>query len=179
MLDSFRRWLGTHAARYHFRAVRDPILSFRGAFTAARSALVVLPFDREPGPQLQELADALKTRFAQDRITVIAAEHQYDIGRLLPRSQVVRVPARDLTSFFLPRNDIVAAVTARQYDLAIDLNLDFVMPSGYICRVSGARVRLGYDRPGAEHFYNFIIKRKPGIGRERAYHRLAEFLRTF
>ena len=179
MLESFRRWLGMQTTRYHFRAVRDPILSFRTAFTAARSALIVLPFDREPAPQLQDLADALKTHFAQDHITILAPERQYDIGRLLPRSQVVRVPARDLTSVFLPRKDTIAAVTARQYDIAIDLNLDFVMPSGYICRVSGARIRVGYDRAGAEHFFNFIIKRKPGIGRERAYHRLAEFLRTF
>jgi ADP-heptose:LPS heptosyltransferase len=179
MLDSFRRWLGMQTARYRFRAVRDPILAFRSAFSAARSALIVLPFDGEPAPQLLDLAEALKTRFPQDRITIIAAEHQYDIGRLLPRSQVVRVPGRDLTSLFLPRADMTAAVTARQYDLAIDLNLDFVMPSGYICRVSGARIRMGYARAGAEHFFNFIIKRKPGMGRERAYHRLAEFLREF
>ena len=179
MLESFRRWLGMQTARYHFRAVRDPILSFRAAFTAARSALIILPFDREPAPQLQDLANALKTRFAQDHITIVAPERQYDIGRLLPRSQVVRVPSRDLSSLFLPRKDVIAAVTARQYDLAIDLNLDFVMPSGYICRVSGARIRVGYDRAGAEHFFNFIIKRKAAMGRERAYYRLAEFLRTF
>ena len=54
-----------------------------------------------------------------------------------------------------------------------------MLPSGYICRESDARIRVGFDRAGAEHFYNFIIKRKPGIGREQAYHRLAEFLRTF
>lgn len=179
MLESSRRWLGAQIARYHFRALRDPILAFRSAFTSARTALIVLPFDQEPAPQLQEFAEALKVRFAQDHLTIIAAEHHYDIGRLLPRSHVVRVPARDLTPFFHPRKDMVAAFTARQYDLAIDLNLDFVMPSGYICRVSGARIRVGYDRGGAEHFFNFIIKRKPGIGRERAYHRLAEFLRTF
>lgn len=179
MLTSFRRWLGTQSARYHFRALHDPVLAFRGSFTAARSALVVLPFDTQPTPQLEQLAESLKDRFAQNHIAIIAAEHQYDIGRLLPRSHVVRVPARDLTALFLPRKDLVAAVTARQYDLAIDLNLDFLMPSGYICRVSGARIRIGYQRAGAEHFYNFIIKRTPGIGRERAYHRLAEFLRTF
>ncbi len=179
MLDSVRRWLGTQTARYRFRAVRDPVLSFRGAFTAARSAIVVLPFDREQTPRLLELSEALKARFAQDHITIIAAEHHYDIGRLLPRSTVVRVPSRDLTSLYLPRKDVLAAVTARQYDIAIDLNLDFVTPSGYICRVSGARIRVGYARAGAEHFFNFIIKRKPGSGREGAYHRLAEFLRTF
>jgi ADP-heptose:LPS heptosyltransferase len=179
MLDSFRRWLGTQAARYRFRTLRDPILSFRSAFTSARSTLVILPFDGGPAPPLQELAEALKARFEQDHITVVAAEHHYDIGRLLPRSNVIRVPSRDLTPLVHPRTDAVTAVTARHYDLVIDLNLDFLMPSGYICRVSGARVRVGYDRAGADHFYNFIIKRKPGIGRERAYHRLAEFLRTF
>lgn len=179
MLDSFRRWIGVHAARYRFRTVRDPILSFRGGFAAARSALVVLPFDRDQPPQLLELAEALKGRFAQDSITIVAAEHQLDIGRLLPRSHVLRVPARDLTTLSLPRKDVIEAIAARQYDLAIDLNLDFVMPSAYICRVSGARIRVGYDRAGAEHFFNFIIRRKPGIARERAYHRLAEFLRTF
>ena len=178
MLESFRRYLGMHLARYRFRTVRDPVLSFRGALTAARSALVVLPFDRDQAPALQELTDALKKRFAQDRITIIAAEHQLDIGRLLPRSHVLRIPSRDLTPLFLCRKDVISAVTAQQYDLAIDLNLDFVMPSAYICRVSGARVRIGYSRPGADYFFNFIIKRQPGIGREGAYHRLAEFLRT-
>jgi hypothetical protein len=178
MIDPFRRWLGMQTARYRFRALRTPILAFRSAVASARSALLVLPFDRDPAPQMQELADVLKLRFDQDRITIVASEHQYDIGRLLPRSQVVRVPSRDLTILFHPRADVIAAVTGRQPDLAIDLNLDFVMPSGYICRVSGARIRIGYERAGAGHFYNFTIKRTPGVGRERAYHRLAEFLRT-
>jgi hypothetical protein len=179
MLDSVKRWLGILVARYQFRMVRDPILSIRSALASAQSALVVLPFDHNLMPRLQEITESLKARFAQENITIIAAEHHYDIGRMLPRSMVVRVPERDLTALFLPGKELIASVAARHHDLAIDLNLDFLMPSGYICRASGARIRLGYDRAGAEHFYNTIIKRTPGIGRERAYQKLADFLRSF
>jgi ADP-heptose:LPS heptosyltransferase len=179
MLDPFKRWLGIQVARHHFRTVRDPILSFRGAFVSAQSVLVVLPFDHNLMPRLQELTQALKDRFAQEQVTVVAAEYHYDIGRMLPRSTVVRVPERELTPLYLPGKDLIASVAARHFDLAIDLNLDFLMPSGYICRVSGARVRVGYDRSGAEDFFNTIIKRTPGIGRDRAYQKLAEFLRSF
>ena len=113
MLDPIKRWLGILVARYHFRAVRDPILSFRGAFVSARSALLVLPFDRNETPRFQELTEALKARFAQENITVIAAEHHYDIGRMLPRSTVVRVPQRELTPLFLPGKELIASIASR------------------------------------------------------------------
>jgi hypothetical protein len=69
-------------------------------------------------------------------------------------------------------------VKDRQYDVAVDLNLDFLLPSGYICKASTARIRVGFARPGADLFYNFQVKFEAS-STAAMYDRLASCLKMF
>lgn len=179
MLDLFRRRLGSLVARVRMRGLRDPVISFRNAFAEARSVLLIMPFDPAPPPSLAAITDLLRGHLPQESITIVTAGHSFEVGRLLPRSTLIRFPESDLGTFFVPRAAALGAVTARQYDIAIDLNLDFVLPSGYIAKASGSRVRVGFARPDAERFFNVVIQRKTELPRDQVYDRLAQFLRKF
>jgi ADP-heptose:LPS heptosyltransferase len=121
----------------------------------------------------------LKQKFTNDHITVVAGDRTNTLLSLLQDSTVIRVPLAALTTFYLPRKEILARITQRPYDLAIDLNLDLVLPSGYICRKSTARVRVGFVSKRSDIFYNFQIHPDPTLNRQLIYDRLAKCLQMF
>lgn len=96
----------------------------------------------------------------------------------VPRSEVIRIPDEEVTRLFHPSAAVLKSIRSRPYDIAIDLNLDFLLPSGYICRASNARVRVGFTRPGADLFYNFQVKGNGSNG-TALYDRLAACLKMF
>lgn len=179
MVHTTRRWLGYWVAQFHFHRERSPVVAFTTAVSSAQSVLVVLPYDRQPSAPVQAFVDLLRERFQPENITVVLNEQQHEISRLLPRSHVLRITEADLTPLFLPRASAVQELRTRSHDIAIDLNLDFVIPSGYICRESGSRVRIGFARPRADLFFNFQVQRNSSLPRERVYERLAQCLQMF
>jgi len=84
-----------------------------------------------------------------------------------------------MSTWYLPPKKVIAQVAQRQYQLAVDLNLDNILPSGYICKASGARVRVGFASRYADVFYNFQVRLDPSSPRGHAYDRLMECLRMF
>lgn len=179
MLERPRRWIGYQGARLRFRRSRDPVIPFRGSVSSARRLLLVLPFDQLPLPPAQKLVAFLTSRFSQENITVVTGEQHFTFSRLLPRAHVERLTPEDCTMFFLPRAARLQEIFSRPFDLAIDLNLDFVVPSGYICRESKAPVRAGFARPRADVFFNLQVQRGADTTREQAFDRLAQCLQMF
>ena len=171
--------MGYQAARFHFRKSRDPVLAFSTSVSSARRLLLVLPFDRLPLPPAQMLVGFLSATFAQENITVVTGEQHFAFSRLLPRAHVERLTPADCTVLFLPRAARMQEIFSRTFDLAIDLNLDFLLPSGYICRASNAPVRAGFARPGADLFFNFQVQQSASTAREQAFDRLARCLQMF
>ncbi|MCK5573254.1 MAG: hypothetical protein KAJ12_10855, partial [Bacteroidetes bacterium] len=98
---------------------------------------------------------------------------------LLPRSTVLRMVKDDIGFFFLPKKPFLDRLTIHDFDLAIDLNLDLVLPSGYICKESKARVRVGFSRHQSDVFYNFAIQPNPVLNRQEIYERLVQCLQMF
>jgi ADP-heptose:LPS heptosyltransferase len=123
--------------------------------------------------------ETMKKRIREENITVITDELGVEAVRMLPRSQFIRIVVSDLNSFYLPHGSIIQQVREKQYDLAIDLNLDLVLPSAYICKASNARVRVGFTRKRAEPFYNFQIQPDLTLGKKLIYDRLAQCLQMF
>lgn len=177
MLESLGRSLGFHLSRFRFRNNRDGVISFTG-ITAGNHALLILPLTPStlsPAPVI----DLLRKNFPDNRITIVTDEHDSAIGALLPHSEIVRLGTANTSRFFLPAPDITRAVKARRYDVAIDLNLDFLLPSAYICKASNARVRLGFARIGAEVFFNFVMQPDSTRGATQLYERLAAVVQMF
>ncbi|MFN0159575.1 MAG: glycosyltransferase family 9 protein [Bacteroidota bacterium] len=179
MLDRLRMWIGIQIARFRLRKSRDAVISFNNAVNSARRALLIMPLKRREFLPTVMVIDFLKKRFPEENITVISDDHGREVVRMLIRSHFIHLMEEEITPFFLPSPGLVRRIQEREYDLVIDLNLDFVLPSAYICKESNAPVRIGFSRDMAESFYNFQIQPDPTLERKYLYDRMARFLQMF
>jgi ADP-heptose:LPS heptosyltransferase len=163
-------------AQFRFRKDRDRVIRFTDALTSAHNALVIMPLNPANLLPTVSVFEMLKKKFQEEHLTVITGDHGLEVMRLLPRTQFIHILAAEVSMLNLPRKDIIERVQKRPYDLAIDLNLDLVLPSGYICKASGARVRVGFVRKRAEMFYNLLIQPDPTLGTKLVYDRLVQCL---
>ena len=179
MFETSRHTIGLMLARWHFRRTRDEITSFTTAVSSARRALLVMPIFEEDLMPAMGVLEMLKARFKEKNITVVTGERGLEVVRALPNGQFIHLLRQQLSSLYIPNADFIRSITEKQFDLAIDLNLDLVLPSGYICKASGARVRVGFSQRHADAFYNFQIKTDPTLGKKLIYDRLVQCLQNF
>jgi ADP-heptose:LPS heptosyltransferase len=179
MLTAIRKGVGLSLARWHFKKADGVETSFTRFFTEARRILVVLPLWEEEAASPHELLLTLKEHVKEANLTIVAGTQETYLSHLIPNSTIIRIHQNDLTTFFLPRTSVLSALGARQYDIAIDLNLDFLLPSAYICRVSNAKIRVGFARPNADVFFNMTVDRNPDLDKTSPYDRLAKCLQMF
>jgi hypothetical protein len=152
-------------------------MSFAGALSAGKRVLLVLPL-MPTQHSTGAIIELVRARYGDDHITVIADALDNGITALMPHSEILRISAQQVTRFFHPPAALLERTTGKTFDVAIDLNLDFLLPSGYICKASGARMRVGFARPGGDLFYNLQVQtgtsHGPGI-----YERFANCLKMF
>ena len=179
MLENLRSAIGITIAQLRHRRAPDSVISFTSSVSSARSALIIMPLREQVLLPTTAIIELLRRKFPEENLTLVTREHDLSLPALLPRSTVIRLVQDDISFFFLPRNTFLDQLTKREFDLAIDLNLDLVLPSGYICRESKARVRVGFIRHRADTFYNFAIQLNAGLNRQEIYERLASCLQMF
>jgi ADP-heptose:LPS heptosyltransferase len=179
MFEGARHSLGVRLATWRFRKSRDEIISFTSAVSSARQALVIMPLTVHEVLSTVRVVEMLKTQFKEEHITVVTGNHGPEVIRMLPRGRFIHLLKPQVSYLFQPRADFLNSIKEKRYDLAIDLNLDFVLPSGYICKASGAKIRVGFNHHHADAFYNFQIKPDPTLGRKLIYDRLVQCLQKF
>ncbi len=179
MLENLRSAIGITIARLRLREAPESVISFTSSFSSARSALIIMPLREQVMVPTTAIIELMRRKFPEENLTLVTHEHDLSLPPLLPRSTVIRLVQDDIGFFFLPRRSILDQLTKRDFDLAIDLNLDLVLPSGYICRESKARVRVGFIRHRSDTFYNFAIQLNPVLDRQEIYERLANCLEMF
>ncbi len=179
ILKGARRAFGMQISRFRFRKSGDKIISFTRAFSDARDVLVVMPIDRSQLLNTVFVIDLLRRTFREENLTFVASEKNQELRRMMPRSQFIPVRDDGHTLLYLPHPDLLARVLKKPYDAAIDLNLDFLLPSAYICKASNARVRIGFARKGADLFFNFQVHRAPSHNGKEAFDSLAGCLQKF
>jgi ADP-heptose:LPS heptosyltransferase len=168
-----------HAARFHFRSSHEKVISFSHSISTSDRVLVIMPLIPSTGEGQTRVLTFLREHFDEPDITVIATAGGTPVERVLPRCRVLLVGPEDVNVFFLPRRTFLTRVGERSYDLALDLNLDFMIPSAYICKESNARVRTGFSARYADSFYNFQVRLEPASRGEPAYDRLVRCLEMF
>jgi len=179
MLERPRHAVGMVAARFHFRKRRDEVISFSTVFSSARRILLVMPLDGSPLFPVAPVVAMLGVKKKEEEITVLLAAHATEALDALRRSPIIRLLPEEISPFFLPRHDVLSRVLQTPYDVTIDCNLDFQLPSGYICRESSARVRVGFTGRRSDLFYNFQVQTLVTDSRTVRYERLAKCLAMF
>jgi ADP-heptose:LPS heptosyltransferase len=179
MFEGIRRWIGQRITRFRFRKTREKVISFSRAISDAKQALVIMPLHRREFLPTVTVIDMLRRQFQERNLTIITSDYGLEVVRMLPHSQFIHMLSSEVNLFFLPKRNVMERILKKKYDVAIDLNLDLVLPSGYICKESGARVRIGFTGAGADTFYNFQIQPDPTLGKKLIYDRLAKCLEMF
>lgn len=179
MFVSLRRYIGLQITRLRFRKSADPVISFAAALTEGKRLLLVMPLGETRLIPTRTIVDLVRKKFDERNITVLASDHAVETMRLLPRGQFIHILKDEINPLFIPRKQLITRIKEQQNDVAIDLSLDLVLPSAYIVRESGARVRIGFSRQYADMFYNFQIHSNPDLDPKLIYNRLAECLAMF
>src|SRR5512140_967771 len=174
--EAFRRTIGMGVTRFRFRKRQNEVISFGRSLSDAHRALLIMPVHRAEPLPVVTVIDLLKRRFPERGLTVVTWGPSLELMQMLPHSQFIRVLDTEISPFYLPRRETMQRIENTSYDVAIDLNLDLVLPSGYICRESNARVRIGFAGKRSDLFYNFQIKHNPSTGKRDVYDRLAACL---
>ncbi len=158
MFEEFRRKVGLAYARFHFRKRADAPMRFSDAVTRSRKALVVFP-DRPVDAGVAEMIlRYLTRRYANGSTTVLVRE---DLRNLLPpmtAARIVTYAPTEITSWYTPRAALIRRLKSSTFDAAFDLNTDFSLPSAFLCRESGAGLRVSFTKANADDFYNLQIR---------------------
>ena len=179
MLHSLQQSLGLLYARWHFRKERDYEQSLTDFFRRSRSILVLLPQGYEEaaiaGTTLRKLKDFLKNM----HLTIVTTGIRPTPLSDSLRSEVIRVDNADVNKFFLPRKAVLQRILGRPYDVAIDLNLDFVLHAAYICKASRAPVRVAAMRRHGEMFFNVQLNLDRSAPPQIIYEKFVQCLGMF
>lgn len=179
MLEHLRVAIGIQVARFHFRKWTDEVIPFAGTVSDARTVLLILPLDGSPLYPVAPVITMLRAHKRESDITVILSSQTTEALDPLQRCPVIRILPNEISTFYLPRRELITRINKRHHDLAIDLNLDFHVPSGYICRESNAPVRVGFTSKRSDTFYNFQVQTAAQENRMQRYERMANCLQMF
>ncbi len=154
MLEQALAYFGLQVAKFQFRNDIDQVQPFTEFFRKAENILIILPAVYEhaviAGQALSDFRDKLSYR----HLTIVNVSTRESPLSAFQRSEVIRIDQADINRFSLPKHNVVQRILNRQYDVAIDLNLDFVLHTAYICKASHARARVGFVRPVSDVFFN-------------------------
>jgi hypothetical protein len=150
--------IGLQIARYQFRKEHDTIQPLTNFFSDARNVLIILPVGYDEANLAGEALEAQRNKLGDIHLVVVHSSTRHTSLAVFPKSEIVRLDPPDIDRFFLPRPSVIQRLPKYQYDVAMDLNLDFVLHSAYICKASHARVRVGFSHPNADLFYNVQLQ---------------------
>jgi hypothetical protein len=165
MLDNTLTSLGLQFARLQFWSNVDTVQPMTQFFRGAQNALIVLPVGYDNAMLAGTAIRKYRERLSNVHLTIVHSSTRSTPLSEFPRSEVVRVDADDINRFSLPKKSLIKRIMTRPYDVAVDMNLDFVLHTAYICKVSRAKVRVGFAHPRSDMFFNvqlnFDMKRAP------------------
>ncbi len=179
MMSGMKKKIGLWYARFYFRRDRDRVMTFTDAVKRARSAIVVMPADKKQSESARSLLNFFQNKFRGNQLTVVLPEGSQAYYSHIGPCDVLRLNAGDIDAFELPRRTVVRRIQQNEYDLALDLNVQFNLPSAFLCKASRSRVRVGFGHEHADVFFNFQIIADPSRNMKSFYERVISCLAMF
>ncbi len=158
MFEGLRYSIGKAYARYTFRSHSGEQIQFTGALSTARRVLLLLPESVAAATGVEVVLHHIMQRYSPHYVTIVKRHGILESTKPYAKARLITFSAQDLTRWFLPRNELLQTVKKSTFDVAIDLNLDDALPSAFLCRSSGARIRIGFEKEDADTFYNVQVR---------------------
>jgi hypothetical protein len=179
MLEKLRLRIGTSYARFHFRSAREPIVRFTEAISQARRPVVFLPELALEASVIEEVLKFLSQHYHTSKVVLVA---RTEVVPHLPDHRgfnLVTFGSDEVDQWFLPRADLLRKVKKSTFDVALDLNVGFALPSSFLCRATQATLRVGFVKPYADSFYNFQVQTGPSNNLTHVYSQLLKCIEMF
>lgn len=180
MLERPLTIIGLQFARFQFRSDFDKPQEMTKFFTGARNALVLMPRGYDNAILAGNALYKYRKELEHLHLTIIhTGTRETSLSSFL-HSRIIRINPSDINRFSLPRRSLMQQIFTKEYDVAVDLNLDFVLHSAYICKASRARIRVGFQRSSlADHFFNVHVELKRRRAPQSMYENFAASLMMF
>lgn len=179
MLEKLRLQIGTSYARFHFHTAREPIFRFTEAISEARKPVVFLPELSAEASVIEEVLKFLGQRFHTSKMVLVARKDVIPYLPDLRRFNVVMFGNEELNTWYIPRTDLLRKMKKSTFDVALDLNIRFALPSSFLCRASRAPLRIGFVKQYADTFYNFQVQAGATNNLTQVYSQLLKCIEMF
>ncbi|UCE17396.1 MAG: hypothetical protein JSV84_10890 [Gemmatimonadota bacterium] len=124
----------------------------------AESIMVCFPDGFEDGVGAHKVLPYIRERFPKGKITVFVSRINLEKVRKSPYiDNFISLSEKDFNLSSLPARDLINRVKWMGFDVALDLNHSFHLPTAYLCYRSGAKLRIGLSNRDAAPFFNFEI----------------------
>ena len=125
---------------------------------SAESIMVCFPDAFEEGVGAHKVLPYIRERFQSGKVTVFVSRINLEKVRKSPHiDNFISLSDKDFNIISLPSRDLVNRVKWMGFDVAIDLNQSFHLPTAHLCYRSGAKLRIGLSRREGTPFFNFEI----------------------
>jgi ADP-heptose:LPS heptosyltransferase len=178
MLEGFRLKVGLTYSRLHFRHNHDRIMNFTDALRRSRRALVIFPESSLDGEMASTFLRYLLRKFSSERMMVVIRDDQLFAMASAPPLKTLTYSVRDINKWFVPRRELLQRMENNNFDVALDLNLNFSLTSAFLCKASNAPLRISFVKKNSDQFYNFQVKTK-GNSNKYSYRSLLKCLDMF
>lgn len=179
-LEKIYKYAGLQVARFQFRNEVDKVQMMTDFMTGAKNALITLPVGYEEAIIASDAIRATRSKFHHVHLTVINNGTRMTSLVDFPHCEVIRLDPTDLNRFFLPTRPLLQRILQKEFDVAIDLNLDFVLHTAYICKAARARVRMGFaHHPYSDLFFNVLLNVNTDRTPKAIYEKFAACLSMF
>lgn len=179
MFENTLAYIGLQFAKFQFRSDIDQVQSLTDFFRGARNVLITLPVGYEEAVIAGNALRNFRERMSRIHLTVVHNSTRETALANFPKCEVVRIDPADINKFSLPVRSLIQRIFNRQYDAAVDLNIDFVLHTAYICKASRAKARVGFASPVSDVFYNVILNLNKKRTPQALYEKFAECLAMF
>ncbi|MBI3005681.1 MAG: hypothetical protein HYY49_09750 [Ignavibacteriales bacterium] len=179
MFDDLRLNVGISYSRFHFRKMKDPVVRFTEAVNRADQALVIFPETVTDSESLSGVIKYLARRFTSGNLLVVGRDDLLGGLRMHEKISTVTFTPRDINAWYVPSGDLLRKLKRSTFDVAFDLNVNFALPSAFLCRASNAPLRVGFAKTHADQFYNFQIQTRARSNSSFAYKTFLNCLEMF
>lgn len=166
-------------SKFIFRNEKELQKDLTNFISSAQRILLILPSDYEDSQIACAAFKNLKEKLQNVDLTIIAEGIRAISLTDSFKTKVIRISEVHINKFFLPRKVILDRIQESSYDVAIDLNLDFFLYSAYICKVVGAKYRIGFTSKYSDLFFNIQFNFNKAQKPMEIYTQLVEYLKKF
>lgn len=179
MFESALAYLGLLFAKFQFRNDFDQVQPLTDFFRGAHNVLITMPVGYEDAVIAGNALRNFRDKMSKIHLTVVHNSTRETALANFPKCEVVRLDPQDINKFSLPTKTVLQRIFIKEFDVAVDLNLDFVLHTAYICKASRSKIRVGFASPVSDVFYNIILNLNKQRTPQAIYEKFAECLSMF